>query len=59
MPLFNPRRDAWDEHFHWQDALLAGQTASGRATIDVLRINSSERVAVREILNRAGLLDLD
>lgn len=55
VPLFNPRRDTWDEHFEWVGALLVGKTAVGRATIDVLRINGSERVAHRSLLMAGGL----
>jgi|GEM_PF-3273097 len=35
-PLFNPRRDAWSDHFEWHDTELAGKTAVGRVTIRVL-----------------------
>src|SRR5258708_26084833 len=34
--LFHPRRDVWEEHFYWVDALLKAHTAVGRATILVL-----------------------
>ncbi len=55
VPLFNPRIDLWDEHFHWQGAVLVGQTAIGRATIEVLRINDADRVEQRLELIDAGL----
>src|SRR5438132_5245479 len=42
IPLFNPRTDAWQEHFMWDGAGLRGKTPKGRATIDVLRINAPE-----------------
>ena len=34
VPLFNPRRHVWDQHFEWEDnyALLRGLTPIGRAT---------------------------
>ena len=53
--LFHPRRDLWQQHFVWSDdrLTLRGLTLSGRATIDLLRLN---RVGVRNL--RAGLLAL-
>jgi len=52
--LFNPRRDNWDEHFFWNGAVLEAFTAVGRTTIDVLRINHPDAVAVREALRAEG-----
>ena len=39
--LFNPRRDVWDEHFHWESdgIVLHSRTPIGRATVARLRIN--------------------
>jgi hypothetical protein len=54
-PLFNPRRDVWEEHFRWHGAILVGQTTVGRATIDVLRINDSDCVEQRQALIEAGV----
>jgi len=48
--LFDPRRDAWEEHFQWQGPELIGQTPTGRVTVEVLLINHSDRVAVRRDL---------
>lgn len=55
VALFNPRVDVWREHFHWQGALLVGNTPVGRATIDVLRINDADCVEQRRELIDAGL----
>jgi hypothetical protein len=52
--LFHPRKDKWDEHFVWDGAMLDGQTAIGRVTVDVLGINDVEFIAVREALIAAG-----
>src|SRR5438876_11213670 len=46
VPLFNPRSDAWHEHFHWEGPILVGKTAIGRATIALLRINAAAIAAV-------------
>jgi hypothetical protein len=52
--LFNPRRDNWSAHFSWSGAVLTGQTAIGRTTIQVLRINDPEYVQVRKSLIAEG-----
>src|SRR5258705_2899588 len=41
--LFHPRRDAWSEHFRWEQARMAGRTAVGRVTIEVLRPSVAAR----------------
>jgi hypothetical protein len=48
--LFNPRCDRWQEHFKWDGPVLKGRTAVGRTTIEVLRINREDAVAVRKAL---------
>jgi hypothetical protein len=53
--LFHPRRDDWENHFHWQGAHLVGQTAIGRATIALLEINLPQRVALRQALMDEGV----
>ena len=50
VPLFHPRRDRWREHFRWHGPRLIGLSASARATIEVLRINQSELLALRKSL---------
>ena len=47
--LFHPRRQRWDEHFTWsQDTtLMVGLTATGRATIQALRLNREELINFR------------
>ena len=54
--LFDPRNDDWNEHFAWNGPVLAGRTSIGRATIDVLRINLTYRIAVRASLIVEGIL---
>jgi len=54
-PLFNPRQDAWHDHFAWRRAVLVGKSPSARATIDVLRINDLDRVAHRQSLISLGV----
>jgi hypothetical protein len=54
-PLFNPRRQQWSRHFRWEGATLAGRTASGRVTIELLKINDAFRIEFRENLMAEGL----
>ncbi len=39
--LFHPRVDGWAEHFCWDGALIVGQSAIGRATVQVLAMNAA------------------
>lgn len=57
--LFHPRKDMWAEHFAWNGPWLVGQTAIGRATIQALRLNRADAVAVRQLLMREGVFPLD
>ncbi len=45
--LFNPRQQAWDDHFYWEGIHLRGRTPVGRTTVKVLAMNSEEQLAVR------------
>lgn len=55
QPLFNPRRDQWNEHFVWRGPRLSGKTPVGRTTIEVLQVNRADRVEQRRLLIRAGV----
>lgn len=54
-PLFNPRRHKWNYHFWYDGGTLVGRTAIGRTTVEVLRINLRNLVALREVLMEDGL----
>lgn len=56
VSLFNPRTDRWAEHFKWDGPTLRGKTPTARATMEVLRINTAERVEHRQLLLDAELL---
>lgn len=47
--LFNPRRDPWDDHFAWQGVLIVGKTPIGRTTVEVLQLNSEDRLQLRTV----------
>jgi 5-methylcytosine-specific restriction endonuclease McrA len=55
--LFNPRMQSWDRHFAWLEggALIAGKTATGRATVETLRLNRAALVRSRRVWIIAGL----
>ena len=56
-PLFHPRGEQFDDHFHWSaDGLrLEGTTATGRATVARLRLNREGVVNLRALLTLIGL----
>jgi len=46
--LFHPRLDIWNEHFVWNEVVLIGLTARGRATVEALDLNRTLILAIRE-----------
>ena len=48
VPLFNPRQDAWGDHFAVQGGYITGLTAKGRASVRLLNMNAPRRVELRE-----------
>jgi len=54
VPLFHPRFDSWSESFRWNGVKLTGRTASGRATLAVLGLNSAEHLVIRGFEARLG-----
>ena len=56
-PLFNPRKQQWQEHFVWKEdkTILIGLTPIGRATIARLQINAQENVDARITWTAVGL----
>jgi HNH endonuclease len=49
VPLFNPRKDVWSEHFKIENGTFIGLTANARATIRLLQINNLSRVEERKM----------
>ncbi len=56
VALFNPRLQAWEQHFRWAQGGLRilGKTAIGRATVEALDLNHELAVAVRGIWVQLG-----
>ena len=55
VPLYNPRRQQWSEHFRLEGVYIQPLTASGRVTVYLLRLNVSERMEERELLRELGV----
>jgi len=53
--LFNPRTQAWGDHFIWSGAELIGLTDVGRTTVRLFQINHSDLLALRAALIAEGL----
>lgn len=55
--LFHPRLLSWEEHFRveMETGLIEGLTATGRATVESLRINSVAQIRARLQWMRLGL----
>ena len=47
VPLFNPRTQAWAEHFRWEGERVVPLTPTGRATVAALAMNRPLIVAIR------------
>ena len=54
--LFHPRRHAWAAHFQWSDDALTitGKTATGRATVERLKLNRLCIINLRRALIAVG-----
>lgn len=57
VPLFHPRQQRWTDHFTWSKdyRLIIGQTPTGRATVEALRLNREGQVELRGLLYAAGV----
>lgn len=54
--LFHPRTDSWPEHFIASGTRIQGRTDIGRATTELLDLNSPARRKHRALLLQIGLL---
>lgn len=52
--LFNPRAQAWDDHFGLVGAEIVGLSPIGRATVRLLNMNSERRLLLRKQLIEEG-----
>ena len=56
VALYHPRQQHWEDHFIWDESvtLMIGLTATGRATVEKLRLNRLGVVNLRQILFALG-----
>jgi HNH endonuclease len=56
VPLYNPRRQRWQDHFCWSDdhAQIIGLPPTGRATVEALKMNRTGLVNIRQALYLIG-----
>ena len=56
VPLFNPRKDSWHQHFAWNEdaTLVIGISPGGRATVDVLQLNREKLIEYRRAVMPLG-----
>ena len=54
--MFNPRYEAWEEHFEWVDGgiRVRGRTPTGRATVEALHLNRPPVVKARRAWVEVG-----
>lgn len=54
--LFNPRKDVWKKHFKWSTdfTMIIGSTATGRATVQTLKLNRKSLINLRKVLYLVG-----
>jgi hypothetical protein len=57
IPLYNPRTDAWADHFAWTEdyTRVVALTAIGRISIITLQLNREGVINIRLLLTLAGL----
>jgi hypothetical protein len=52
--LFNPRKDAWSDHFEFHGPRIVGLTPQGRTTVSLLRMNDQRRLSYRTLVLAKG-----
>jgi hypothetical protein len=58
VPLFDPRRQAWADHFRWvaaDPAVVEALTPTGRAAVALLDLNGPQHLTIRRLLATLGL----
>jgi hypothetical protein len=57
VSLFNPRLASWSDHFRWNEdyTMIIGTSATGRATVNCLKMNRQEAVNLRQALHFFGV----
>ena len=55
VPLFNPRKHKWSEHFEALNGEIISKSRIGQASIKIFRFNEPDLLILRRILTQAGL----
>lgn len=55
VPLFNPRNQKWDDHFHLDGLRIVPDSSTGRVTVFLLQLNAPERIKERRVLMALGV----
>ncbi len=56
IPLFNPRKDVWNEHFSWSEDFMEiiHLTPKGKVTVRALKLNREGLRNLRKLLHLVG-----
>lgn len=56
VPLYHPRQQKWHDHFRWSEdfTVIIGVTATGRVTIEALKMNRPGVMNLRRVLYTLG-----
>ena len=54
IPLYHPREQSWEEHFHFVGARIEGLTSTGKATVRLLKMNDEDQTEIRAALMSRG-----
>lgn len=57
--LFHPRKQQWNQHFRLSGVRIEPLTPEGRVSVKLLRLNSTERLALRKLLAALGRYPCD
>ncbi len=55
IPLFNPRKDLWSEHFETINGEIIAKSRTGQASIKIFRFNNPDLLILRQTLAQVGL----
>jgi hypothetical protein len=56
VSIYHPRQQEWSDHFAWNEdqSQIIGLTPTGRATIEILRMNRSQMARLRGLWIKMG-----
>lgn len=54
IPLFNPRKEIWQEHFETENGEIISKTQIGEATLKIFKFNKPDLLILRRILHEVG-----